>query len=211
MKVKSESEVAQLCPTLSDPMDCSLLGSSVHGIFQAKVGKGLRISLCSVLHGPQLESGFQGLMPHMFFCCLPISCTPLSLSIWFPRWPRLDLSYPHDLKETILRFPLVHVFLLYSKAWRIKNSAEHSKEFPSNYSCFSGWGWTKLLPLLQIPLTLEIFQMGQRLHFPRGTMLAGTNLPLLSGPSWALSGLNFGYKTTITEKYNFWQWGHNIL
>ena len=34
MKVKSESEVAQLCPTLSDPMDCSLSGSSVHGIFQ---------------------------------------------------------------------------------------------------------------------------------------------------------------------------------
>ena len=33
MKVKSESEVSQLCPTLSDPMDCSLSGSSVHGIF----------------------------------------------------------------------------------------------------------------------------------------------------------------------------------
>ena len=45
MKVKSESEVAQVvylkvtqsCPTLSDPMDCSLPGSSVHGIFQARV------------------------------------------------------------------------------------------------------------------------------------------------------------------------------
>ena len=39
MKVESESEseVAQSCPTLSDPMDCSLLGSSVHGIFQARV------------------------------------------------------------------------------------------------------------------------------------------------------------------------------
>ena len=37
MKVKSESEVAQSCPTLSDPMDCSLLGSSFHGIFQASV------------------------------------------------------------------------------------------------------------------------------------------------------------------------------
>ena len=36
MKVKSESEVAQSCPTLSDPMDCSLPGSSVHGIFQAR-------------------------------------------------------------------------------------------------------------------------------------------------------------------------------
>ena len=37
MKVKSESEVTQLYPTLSDPMDCSLPGSSVHGIFQARV------------------------------------------------------------------------------------------------------------------------------------------------------------------------------
>ena len=37
MKVKSESEVAQSCPTLRDPMDCSLPGSSVHGIFQARV------------------------------------------------------------------------------------------------------------------------------------------------------------------------------
>ena len=37
MKVKSESEVAQSCPTLCDPMDCSLPGSSVHGIFQARV------------------------------------------------------------------------------------------------------------------------------------------------------------------------------
>ena len=37
IKVKSESEVAQLCPTVSDPMDCSLPGSSIHGIFQAKV------------------------------------------------------------------------------------------------------------------------------------------------------------------------------
>ena len=36
-KVKSESEVAQSCPTLSDPKDCSLPGSSVHGIFQARV------------------------------------------------------------------------------------------------------------------------------------------------------------------------------
>ena len=36
-KVKSESEVAQSCPTLSDPMDCSLPGSSIHGIFQARV------------------------------------------------------------------------------------------------------------------------------------------------------------------------------
>ena len=37
MKVKTESEVALSCPTLSNPMNCSLPGSSVHGIFQARV------------------------------------------------------------------------------------------------------------------------------------------------------------------------------
>ena len=37
MKVKSESEVAQSCPTLSNPMDCSLPGSSIHGVLQARV------------------------------------------------------------------------------------------------------------------------------------------------------------------------------
>ena len=37
MKVKSESEVAQSCPTLSNPMDCSPPGSSIHGIFQARI------------------------------------------------------------------------------------------------------------------------------------------------------------------------------
>jgi len=37
MKVKTEREVAQSCPTLSDPMDCSPPGFSIHGIFQARV------------------------------------------------------------------------------------------------------------------------------------------------------------------------------
>ena len=41
MKVKSQSEVAQSCPTVSDPMDCSPAGSSVHGIFQAGVWSGV--------------------------------------------------------------------------------------------------------------------------------------------------------------------------
>ena len=54
MKMKSESEVAQLCPTLSDPMDCSLPGSSIHGIFQARVLEWGAIvngsSNCPVIH-----------------------------------------------------------------------------------------------------------------------------------------------------------------
>ena len=51
MKVKSESEVAQSCPTLHDPMDCSLSGSSVHGIFQARVLECGAIDKCRQSHG----------------------------------------------------------------------------------------------------------------------------------------------------------------
>ena len=47
MKVKSQSEVTQSCPTLSDPMDCSPPGSSVHGIFQASVLKWVAIAFSS--------------------------------------------------------------------------------------------------------------------------------------------------------------------
>ena len=47
MKVKSESEVTQSCPTLSDPMDCSLPGFSVHRIFQARVLEWGAITFCN--------------------------------------------------------------------------------------------------------------------------------------------------------------------
>ena len=47
MKVKSESKVAQSCPTLCDLMDCSLPGSSVHGIFQARVLECIAIAFSS--------------------------------------------------------------------------------------------------------------------------------------------------------------------
>ena len=49
MKVKSEIEVVQSCPTLRDPMDCSLPGSSVHGIFQARILEWVAIELDSIL------------------------------------------------------------------------------------------------------------------------------------------------------------------
>ena len=49
-KVKSESEVAQLCPTFSNPMDCSLPGSSIHGIFQARVLEWGAIAFSIICH-----------------------------------------------------------------------------------------------------------------------------------------------------------------
>ena len=60
MKVKSESEVAQSCPTPSDPVDCSLPGSSIHGIFQARVLE-LASSAFSIVNG-NFYSVFRPLM-----------------------------------------------------------------------------------------------------------------------------------------------------
>ena len=66
MKVKSESEVAQSCPTLHDPMDCSLAGSSIHGICQARVLEWVAIAFseseCSVQFSRSVVS--DSLRPH---------------------------------------------------------------------------------------------------------------------------------------------------
>ena len=60
MKVKSESEIAQLCPTPGDPMDCSLPGYSVHGIFQARVLEwGANVPFSAEEPGILLSMGFQ--------------------------------------------------------------------------------------------------------------------------------------------------------
>ena len=74
MKVKSVSEVAQLCPTLSDPMDCSPPGSSVHGICQARILEWVAIAFSSCL------VMFNSLRPHgLQHTRLP--CPSLSLSL----------------------------------------------------------------------------------------------------------------------------------
>ena len=122
MKAKSEREVAQSCLTLSDPMDCSLPGSSIHGIFQARVlewgamlvefsplSLGLKKSsealakcntLASVFIYPCLTPCFCQQHPP---CCsvsqsCPILCDPMDCSM--PGFP--DLHH-------ILEFVQVHV------------------------------------------------------------------------------------------------------
>ena len=65
MKVKSESEVAQSYRTLSDPMDCSLPGSSIHGIFQARVLEWGAIAFSNMLVTFKiLQARFQQYMNH---------------------------------------------------------------------------------------------------------------------------------------------------
>ena len=77
MKVKSESEVAQSCPTPSDPMDCSLPGSSVYGIFQARV---LRVGFHCLLLSTSLE--LTQMCSFLWMSNIPLCvCTTTSLSI----------------------------------------------------------------------------------------------------------------------------------
>ena len=59
MKVKSENEVAQSCVNLSDPMDCSLPGSSVHGSFQARVLEWVAIFF-SIKHTKSIQRDYKG-------------------------------------------------------------------------------------------------------------------------------------------------------
>ena len=82
MKVKSQSEVAQSCPTLSDPMDCSLPGFSGHGVFQARDSQvkvlihihvcpvasfGLKILFASALEDLDVREMVVHIMPLLFF------------------------------------------------------------------------------------------------------------------------------------------------
>ena len=59
MKVKSESEVTQSHPTLSDPVDCSLPGSSIHGVFQARVLEWVAIAFSVSKNGEKLKENFE--------------------------------------------------------------------------------------------------------------------------------------------------------
>ena len=76
MKVKSESEVAQSCLTLSNPMDCSLPGSSVHRIFQARVLQwgAIAFSDCALLSAAKSLQSCPTL-------CDPIDGSPLGSSV----------------------------------------------------------------------------------------------------------------------------------
>ena len=88
MKVKNESEVAQSCPTLSDPMDCSLPCSSIHGIFQARVLEWGAIAF-SGTHTIQLQ--FPVVFPKSSSMTAPFSLPFSHLSPRF-SWERLSTS-----------------------------------------------------------------------------------------------------------------------
>ena len=65
MKVKGEGEFAQSCPTLSDPMDYSLPGSSIHGIFQARVLEWGAIAFSTI--------GVSGVLKVSYYYCVTVN------------------------------------------------------------------------------------------------------------------------------------------
>ena len=78
MKVKSESEVAQSCPTLHDPMDCSPPCSSIHGIFQARVLEWGAIAFSLIIYYGVTIHGFSCMLSNTF-CCIA-SCKNVCLT-----------------------------------------------------------------------------------------------------------------------------------
>ena len=97
MKVKSESEVAQLCPTLSDPMDCSLPGSSVHGIFQARVLEWGAIAFS--------EPWSRQLYYRRVFCQFPFNQGPSADQQVEGSWETGGMPQDKDGKEVVPRDP----------------------------------------------------------------------------------------------------------
>ena len=100
MKVKSETEVAQSCPTLSDPMDCSFPGSSVRGIFQTRVLKwgATAFSVKLVYSYLNYQNQTKSTKIGNYMDCSP----PGPLSMEFSRqeyWSGLPFPSPGDLPD----------------------------------------------------------------------------------------------------------------
>ena len=110
MQVKSESEVAQSCLTFSNPMDCSLPGSSIHGIFQARVLEWGAIAFSDSLSHSIVFLCFFALIPEEGFLISP--CCSLELCI------QMGISF---LCSFAFRFPSFHSYL-----WLFKLNKEFS-------------------------------------------------------------------------------------
>ena len=117
MKVKSESEVAQSCPTLSDPMDCSLQGSSVHRIFQARVLEWGAIAF-SRWNSRHLkintsENWMYSFSPSLLFFLCYVNSFLDGLGLKFAQFStaRSSLNFPNALRY--LEFPPSEQILLY--------------------------------------------------------------------------------------------------
>ena len=96
--LKSESEVAQSCPTLYNPMDCSLSGSSVHGIFQARVLECIAISFS---RGSSRSKNWTW-VSRIAGRCFTVWATREALVMgWISPWKIYPSSYPHTHNQPV--------------------------------------------------------------------------------------------------------------
>ena len=124
---KSAREVAQSCPTLCDPMDCSLPGSSVHGSFQARILEWVAISFSRRSSQPRDWTQVSRIAGRRFTVCLgsnihsssvymsmPVSqFIPLpSLTLWYPYLSSLRLCLSFCLTRSSLPFSYYHIYAL---------------------------------------------------------------------------------------------------
>ena len=127
MKVKSESKVAQSCPTLSDPMDCSPPGSSIHGIFQARALEWVAVAFSSPDYADVNLS-------YSFSCCMEPHCVDVNhiFYVWVSRWFPI---YYHE------KFCYNFFFFYFSNTLGLTPSSGISR---SKYKCIrSSTGCTK--------------------------------------------------------------------
>ena len=157
MKVKSEREAAQSCPTLCDPVDCSLPGSSTHGIFQARalewvaitfswdpLKKGWIVSLEDIWNHyggiPKNLSGSHQEVTCLFFWEFQyfLSITPFKYHMLYPNW-KFQLKF--SLSSLHLSLRALFCFSFYNGQHLMKsNSTQVSK----NHQGMAGKYWIKM-------------------------------------------------------------------
>ena len=216
MKVKSESEVAQLCPTLSDPRDCSLPGSSIHGISQARVLEwgaiasswvGVRIK--RDFHGERLSPGPLPATSHW-----PVFLGKQSVSVY------LRLKPGPSLQPQPLHAPLSHPFQSWWTPYR-----EFQIPNPRLIPTLADWTW-KAPPSPTGPTSGQCFpasfvvkSSGQRSmdgsradhrerHVKKNHLLSPPPNPALHHP---LSGCQSVCRTTsVAQCWRWWRLGPRL-
>ena len=145
MKVKSESEVAQSCPTPSDPMDCSPPGSSVHGIFYARVLEWGAIAFSEAtvhevsksqtwlrthVHAHTHVHWWAEAVSHSHYSmCLVWSTAHIIAQLVFVWWTNVWISLRPEFKEKWNTEPKFQ-----GTMWACQDACEHRNEE-------TGWPW----------------------------------------------------------------------
>ena len=134
MTVKSESEVAQSCPTPSDPMDCSLPGSSVHGIFQARV-----LEWGAIAFSVQLLSLLQLFVNQR--TAAHVASLPFTISWSLLKLKSIELLMPSN--HLILFPPLLPLSSIFSSTWVFSSESAVHITWPK---CWR-FGFSVVLPM----------------------------------------------------------------